>query len=97
MARFDNTVHMAWESFVGYGSPDSYLAAKLRYLKGGIKKWKKQSDKAENQEILQIKDDVAQLERLVESRQLTESELAIRNHGLQRILDLEKIAILDLK
>ncbi|CAH1436949.1 unnamed protein product [Lactuca virosa] len=62
---------------------------------GGSPKSKKH--KAENQEILRIKDDVAQLERFVESRQLTETELATRSQGLQRILELEKLAILDLK
>lgn len=34
---------------------------------------------------------------LAESRQLSETEPASRSQGLQRILELEKLAILDLK
>lgn len=37
---FDGVATSAWINFVGYGTPDMILAAKLRYLKKEIKKWR---------------------------------------------------------
>lgn len=36
---FNRLVVKSWDSYRGFGAADSYLANKLRYLKGEIKKW----------------------------------------------------------
>ncbi|KAI3751226.1 hypothetical protein L2E82_22274 [Cichorium intybus] len=94
---FDYTVKEAWENFVGFGTPDAYLANKLKNLKMKIKQWRARNEKEENLEILTIKNTVSNLEKLAEKRALNESELKTRSHGLQRILEVEKITVLDLK
>ncbi|KAI3509571.1 hypothetical protein L1887_24947 [Cichorium endivia] len=82
---------------MGFGYPDAYLANKLKYLKKEIKKWKDRSEKKENKEIMNYKNTVSQLEKKAESRDLTESELETRSQCLQKILEIEKTAVLDLK
>ncbi|XP_052623650.1 uncharacterized protein LOC128128957 [Lactuca sativa] len=37
---FDQLVVKSWETYRGFGAADSYLANKLRYLKGELKKWR---------------------------------------------------------
>lgn len=94
---FDCTVKDAWERFVRCGNPDAYLAAKLKNLKDEIKKWKSKNDNIESLEVEKIKANISQLEKLTESRSLTDAELGSRNEGLRKILELEKLAVLDLK
>lgn len=45
--EFDATVKEARVDFVGFGNPNAYLAAKFRYLKVEIWKWKKKIEKDE--------------------------------------------------
>lgn len=52
--------------------------------------------KKEKQEILDVKATVAQIETMVELRPFIE-ELDDRNHGIQKIMELEKFFVLDLK
>lgn len=59
---FDLTVKKAWAEFHGYGNPDAYLAAKLRFLKNEIKILKKKSDEEAHQEISNIKSEVAKIQ-----------------------------------
>lgn len=53
--------------------------------------------KEEKKELNLIKNTVAHLEKMAETRTLTRSELNRRSEGLQKILEMEKIAVLDLK
>lgn len=48
---FETTVKVAWINIVGFGEPDVYLGVKLKYLKEEVKKWKKNIEKTEKQEI----------------------------------------------
>lgn len=54
-------------------------------------------DKDEAHEISIIKNKVAQLEKLAESSPITDSELECHGQGLQKIMELEKLAVFDLK
>lgn len=75
----------------------TYLAAKLKHLKEQIKKWRRDETLKENQEMILIKEMVTRLEKEAGFRSLTKEEPNTRSNGLQKILELEKRALLDLK
>lgn len=93
----DIIVRKTWEEFRGFGAPDSYLKAKLKFLKKEIKKWRASDYPKEVKELHDTKKRVYDIDLAAEERELTESEIAERRAGFQRILELEKLAVLDIK
>nr|KAJ0218199.1 hypothetical protein LSAT_V11C300109140 [Lactuca sativa] len=73
-AGVNHVVIDAWNQFMGYGTPDAYLAAKLRFLKELIKKWRKEEGKKETKVFSDTKNMVNELEKLAEFRPLTTME-----------------------
>ena len=94
---FEQIIKDSWERFNGYGNPDAYLAAKLRYLKNEIKKWRAKDHPKETEELMKLKHRVYELDITAETTRLSEVELEERRIGVQRIAELEKLAVLDLK
>ena len=52
---------------------------------------------AEQTELRRLKDRIDALDTIAESRMLTSPEIKERNEGNQKILDMEKLALLDIK
>lgn len=61
---FDQIVSDAWNQFMGFGTSDAYFAAKLRFLKNSIKKWRKEEIQKEMKELSDTKFLVKDLEKL---------------------------------
>nr|KAJ0199276.1 hypothetical protein LSAT_V11C600300440 [Lactuca sativa] len=55
---FDNIVIQAWHNFKGFGTPNQFLAAKLKFLKNEIKKWRAKDYPSELLELKRIKERV---------------------------------------
>lgn len=67
---FKEVVTKAWSEFRGYGGADSFIAAKLRYLKKNIKKWKEADHTREASEIQAIKKKMEEIDALAKTRDL---------------------------
>ncbi|KAL7613546.1 hypothetical protein Lser_V15G09274 [Lactuca serriola] len=94
---FDHLVSDAWSCFSGYGAPDAYLAAKLRFLKGKIKNWRNEGDQKERQEVNVAKEVVKEIEKAAEYRSLSLNEQTIRADAIKKIMEWERLHALDLK
>nr|KAJ0206323.1 hypothetical protein LSAT_V11C500248810 [Lactuca sativa] len=90
-------VHDAWNRFAVFGTPDAYLAAKLRFLKEQIKKWRKDVGKKENKECDDPIGMVKELEKHAESRPISVDEMEIWNNGIKKITELERLSNMDMK
>lgn len=77
----DQTVIEAWGNFKEYDISDKYLVAKLRHMKEAIKKWRRLNHQKETDELLNLKNNVATLEKVAEYRTLSYNELMNRSHG----------------
>nr|KAJ0202639.1 hypothetical protein LSAT_V11C500288120 [Lactuca sativa] len=95
--EFELIVSHAWSSFVGYGAPDSYLAAKLKYLKNEIKRWRAFDFPNEVAELKRLKQRIHAFDLEAESRELNGCKLSERQDGLQKIAEIERMALDDLK
>lgn len=93
----DNVVHTTWNEFRGYGPPDAYLAAKLKYLKNAIRKWRNSVYLNEQESLNVMKKTVEELDKLAEVRLLSEEERIKRNISFQKIADAERLKAIDLK
>lgn len=76
--------------------PDRYLANKLKWVKEAIRGWRRVEFEKENKVLRELKYKVNDLELQAESRCLNEFELKERRSCKQRILELEKMAKIDL-
>lgn len=94
---FDQIVFESWSKFVGFGTPDAYFAAKLKFLKAELRKWRAKEYPRELKDLTDLKSKIHNLDLLVESRSVNNAERVERREGFQRILELEKLATLDLK
>lgn len=94
---FEKLVTDAWLRFEGYGNAHKYLAAKFKFLKNEIIRWKLETRKEEEWESITIKTNIAHIEKESESHNLTTDELQSRACGLQRLQEIEKMVTLDLK
>ncbi|XP_023733607.1 uncharacterized protein LOC111881445 [Lactuca sativa] len=81
MDGFDQIVKDTWDQFVGYGSPDAYLAAKLRYLKDSIKRWRRVASLTEKKVYNDTMSVVNNLVKIAETRPLSTAELDVWNTG----------------
>ncbi|KAL7588816.1 hypothetical protein Lser_V15G37011 [Lactuca serriola] len=96
-AGFQDVVSEAWRKFRGYGNGDAFLAAKLRFLKKEIKKWRETAFALENKELEECRNSIAQLDTLAESRDLWPHELGKRTNCVKRITEIERMAAMDMK
>nr|KAJ0196777.1 hypothetical protein LSAT_V11C700381330 [Lactuca sativa] len=94
---FDKLVIDSWSRFVGYGNPDAYLAAKLKFLKNVIRKWRKEACKIESKELDGWISMVKNFEKQAETRPLTDVEIGKWNEGIKKIEELERLKTMDLK
>jgi len=94
---FDAVVRDAWSNFVGYGAADSYLACKLRFLKGKIRGWRLVESQKEKAELNSLKDTMQHLDTVAESRPLNDLELSNRLLSSKRIAELEKLNAMDMQ
>lgn len=94
---FENLVRDSWEKFRGYGIPDVYMAAKLRFLKNEIKTWRATDYTKEMMELKELKNRTQDLDNAAEIRCLSSAEFNERLCGFQRITELEKFVLMDLK
>lgn len=69
----------------------------MKFLKNEIKKWRASDYPKEVKELHDTKKRVYDIDLAAEERELTESEIAERRATFQRILELEKLAVLDIK
>ena len=60
---FTAAIEEACSNFSGYGNPNTYLAAKLKSIKEGIKRWKKKTDIEEKLEVTKIREEVQAIEK----------------------------------
>ncbi|XP_023767976.1 uncharacterized protein LOC111916545 [Lactuca sativa] len=65
--------------------------------KNEIKKWRAKDHPKETEELLKLKSRVQELDIAAENNSLSVLELQERRLGVQRIIELEKLAVLDLK
>nr|KAJ0194327.1 hypothetical protein LSAT_V11C800406660 [Lactuca sativa] len=89
MDGFDQIVKDTWDQFVGYGSPDAYLAAKLRYLKDSIKRWRRVASLTEKKVYNDTMSVVNNLVKIAETRPLSTAELDVWNTGIKKIEEWE--------
>ncbi|XP_023764125.1 uncharacterized protein LOC111912612 [Lactuca sativa] len=94
---FDQLVIDTWSRFVGYGTPDAYLAAKLKFLKNAIRKWRKEVSKKESKELDDSISMIKNLEKQAEIRPLTALEICNWNDDIKKISELERLKTMDLK
>ena len=93
----DQVVTDAWLNFKGYGRPDAYLAAKLRCLKAKIRIWRKEAYMKESKDLVETTTKVSDLEEMAEKRVLSASEQDEYSSSKLKLMELHKLAILDLK
>ncbi|XP_023758613.1 uncharacterized protein LOC111907053 [Lactuca sativa] len=86
---FEHTFTQAYNSFRGFGAPDMYLKAKLKFVKKKIINWRKSESDVESTMLTQIKKKVEHLEMIVESRCLTDAEIKDRIAYKSKIAELE--------
>lgn len=97
LEELDQFVHNAWARFHGYGNVDVYLAAKLKHLKEGIRKWRKEEHNKEKLEWNNTKETIRELEKLAETRELSPNKLQTKSNGLQKLLVFVKQKLVDMK
>ena len=78
-------VRDSWSGFRGFGLPDSYLAAKLRFLKSNIRKWRQETHQKESVDMETAMARVADLEKATESRSLSSQEQQDYLAGMHKI------------
>ncbi|KAL4589627.1 hypothetical protein LXL04_002535 [Taraxacum kok-saghyz] len=94
---FGPMVNGIWNNFRGYGAPDAYLAAKLRYLKTELKKWRASDFPKEEEELKKAKERLSDLDMAADQRVLSEIETTERRDSFQKIAEIEKMKTMDLK
>ncbi|XP_024995944.1 uncharacterized protein LOC112529100 [Cynara cardunculus var. scolymus] len=90
-------VHTAWNSIKCRSTADVTLAAKLRTVKGAIKKWKVEVLYKEKSSIEEIKKKIDDLETKAESSPLSDAEIEDRKNWKAEAKHLEYANTLDLK
>ncbi|KAJ0859518.1 putative endonuclease/exonuclease/phosphatase [Helianthus annuus] len=86
---FEEVVYKAIENFNGGGEADVVLMQKFKSIREGIKKWKKEVLAKEGEMERIIKGDVEKLDKLLESRELTEEEEWSKLECLKDLKELE--------
>lgn len=94
---FHEVVSRAWAEFRGFGCADSFLAAKLRFLKAEIKKWRDSNFDKENGELIECRSKIAQIDTNAELRPLLAHEIGNRSKYLSKIIEIEKVRAMDMK
>jgi len=90
-------VEKSWSNFVGYGALDSRFQAKLKHLKNEIKRWRALEFNKENGDRIRLKQNIANLDLAAEVRSLLPHEFGDRAKWLQRLIEIDRCTLLDLK
>lgn len=85
--RFEHIFISVWNNFIGFGTPDQYLNAKLKCVTEALKEWRRTDYLKEEMEIKKIKDLVDKLDTKAESRALTNEEIEIRRTGYKDMVE----------
>lgn len=64
-----------WNNFTGYGTPDQYLAAKLRHVKDALRKWRATEHPKEEAALIKFRKEVEWLDHEAESGTLNPEEV----------------------
>lgn len=94
---FDATFSNAWNSFIGFGTPDTFLMAKLRFVRNEFSKWRNTETAKESKLLSQLKKRVVDIEVLAETRTLSVGELTKRRDCKGKIQELEYFARIDIQ
>lgn len=94
---FNKKFTEAWSNFCGFGTLDNFLKAKLKYVKGKIRKWKNEDSKKEASSLSFLRNKVIEIERIAESRMLADSKRNLWREDKVKLLEVEHIAKLDLQ
>ncbi|KAL7607561.1 hypothetical protein Lser_V15G18040 [Lactuca serriola] len=94
---FNEEFENAWNYFMGFGSPDMFIKARLKHVKNCIRKWRQVDSNDESKLLLNSKTKVAELESIAEFRALTEDELLERRKCKTKISELEQFSKLDMQ
>ncbi|XP_023763810.1 uncharacterized protein LOC111912319 [Lactuca sativa] len=78
---FEEVVKSTWKEFEGYGAPNMYLMAKMKFLKNRIRGWRATDHPKEVNEILETKKRIHELDLLADDRLLSEEEINERKAG----------------
>ncbi|KAG5589142.1 hypothetical protein H5410_039656, partial [Solanum commersonii] len=76
--NFKEMVKIWWDSSIFRGKPDFILASKLKYLKGKLKEWNRTRQGNLGLQKQSILNQLADLERIQDQRQLTDDESYLR-------------------
>ncbi|KAI3497002.1 hypothetical protein L1887_39382 [Cichorium endivia] len=93
----DGVVSKAWISRVCGSTPDIIFANKLKSVKDALKRWRRLTHEQENNELIDAKNCIRDLDSLAEVRGLSEDEGKIWKDNRNKILELENMKKLDLK
>lgn len=94
---FNEEFENAWNYFMGFGSPDMFIKARLKHVKNCIRKWRQVDSNDESKLLLNSKTKVAELESIAEFRALKEDELLERRKCKTKISELEQFSKLDMQ
>jgi hypothetical protein len=84
-----------WESYSVEGNPSYVFAHKLKALKGDLKKWNVEVFGDVGKRKKELKEELGELDSIVESRELTKVEINKRDkcsQNLERTLFQEKVS-----
>ena len=92
---FEKVFSKAWNDFVGYGTPDLYLNAKLKHIKEALRAWRRTDYSKEEAKLKRLKDEVHKLDMDAENRVLSAEEIETRRVGYKDIIEMEKMVVMD--
>lgn len=96
MPSFNEIFDVAWESFNGFGSADRFLLAMFKHVKKALCDWRTVEYQKETSVLKELRLKVDRLERVAESRSLSDHERTSWREDKAKILELENIAKFDL-
>ncbi|XP_022040757.1 uncharacterized protein LOC110943314 [Helianthus annuus] len=94
---FDSTVREAARSFVGSGPADLCLLKKFKWIRSHVKVWRDDMIKKEGELEAIAREEIEELEKLLEVRDLAEEEEWALSENLLRIKEIEENKTKDLK
>lgn len=94
---FNEVFDVAWQSFKGFGSADRFLLSRLKHVKKALCVWGNSEYQKEKGVIKELRLNVERLEKAAELRPLSQQERTLWKEDKVKILELEKIANLDIR
>ncbi|XP_022041076.1 uncharacterized protein LOC110943648 [Helianthus annuus] len=86
---FEEIVVNAAKEYSGSGPPDVKLMGKFRKIRQAIVEWRKKVTTIEQEEELQLKQDLIELDSFIEDRDLTEAEQWVFDEAHKKLREIE--------